>query len=112
MKYIKAFEDVNDYQCICWKIYTRDPYLHIVLKNIGVSSDKIDEWFNSIRNQRIESIYFYHDYFNNGRDVWLWHDEFIPENNNKEIIFMGDAKATPEQIEQFEIEKNIEKYNL
>ena len=111
MKYIKTFEN-KTYACKCWELFPRDPYLRISLKNIGIKPDRIDYWYNVISELRPESIYLYHDYYLSGSDTWLWNENFVSEYNNLAIIFMGVAKATPDQIKEYELMKNANKYNL
>lgn len=109
MKYIKLFEQMNEF---CWKVPTKDEKLYrVALDKIGMSDDDIDSWLGIIKPGDYDSVLYFYD---NG--VWSWSGVDAKDIYGSKYINKGNYKGeviiTPEDIEKWELEQNMKKYNL
>lgn len=121
MKYIKKFEN-NEYDGEFWLMRTDAPYLEISLQIIGVSQSEIKQIIYSKRIKKSDKCYISMRYnivdgkivgLNN--DKWSW----MPGDSNgkrwyinERLNYMGEVIVTDEDIEEYNLKKDAEKYNL
>lgn len=111
MKYIKAYEDVQEK--LFWKVPTEMPYFEIALDKIGVSQKFKDYLLtnNYIKRTKTKNIY-----------VPNWHKQWnaynLTHKNGKQdflndgYVYQGKIKITPEDIEKWKFNQEVNKYNL
>lgn len=115
MKYIKTFEAVEPKEYgEYWKINTDTPYYEISLNKIGMPKDVQKDYIDSdIKRsfKRYEFIFILKAQANNpsGFD-WSWSD--YESAYKKKFRNMGEVEITTEDIEEWELNKNANKYNL
>ena len=121
MKYIKKFEN-HEYIGEFWLIRTDKPYMELSLHKIGATQSEIERFNLSSTYKLHDKIYISMRYnFVNGVIDGLNNDNcgWMPGDANGDFFYiknkfnyMGEVIITDEDIEEYSIKKNIEKYNL
>lgn len=121
MKYIKKFEYIK-YIGEFWILNTDEPIFEISLTKIGVNRKRIDEFLNSemykcykkicgsLTYNCVDDKIYGLNYFNFD---WMPGDIYGKEYyESNDFKYMGEVIVTGDEIEQYEIKKNANKYNL
>jgi hypothetical protein len=98
-----------------WLVETKRPNLEIALRKIGY--DKSDEelirftkkirYDCRIKFNRLKKVYITLFYSVSDNKIWDSTTLKFPEYD-----YMGEIEISPEEIEQYKLEKNVIKYNL
>ena len=107
-----------------WKIPLKQPDFEICIKKIGMPEDKIRFWVRLSKDTMRKDIngkitgykYVIVEKSKKGSFTWSRYDTWFREDDNASFKYMGELKATEEEIKdhyyQIELKKDIEKYNL
>lgn len=112
MKYIKKFETIiNGYKGEFWLVRTDSPYYEVSLDKVGLSNEiKLYTTYNYFKRKGLKKIYVAKPF---NSDILEW----IPFRRKKFFIdqkyeYKGEIKPTEEEIKNFLIRKEAEKYNI
>jgi hypothetical protein len=105
MKHIKSFEMVNQEEKY-WSLDFKKPYLEIKVRKSELSEDRKTSIINYANNNKFEQKILY---INVEKTTMDWNS--FREMSGKYQGEIG-GEITPEDIEQYEFEKDSEKYNL
>jgi len=117
MKYIKFFEGINEKKY--WVVNVREPYFEISMKKIDAlncyKNIKDDETFSMYtykkKNNKIYITYDPNRNFNNFK--WCIYDEYVKGNIERgRFEYQGEIEVTKQDIKQFKLEKETNKFNI
>ena len=117
MKYIKTYEKYEKPKNTYWKIRTDIPYFEISLDRIGMVEDE-ETTYIRMRNEKhlINKKYIYiglnYDINTTGTigSEFYWANDTNPFVNDYE--YDGEIEITPEEIEEWHLKNDANKYNL
>ena len=110
MRYIKAYETFGINQ-IFWKIPTKRPEYYVALERIGMTEYVQDYWHDMIddRLDYGDQILIFYDLEEND---WAWERIEELETEKLKYDYQGEINITPEDIEIWELKKNVKNYNI
>lgn len=104
MEYIKMFENHN--KKYYWRIRVEEPYFSISINKLNLSKNQKDYLLDNNLIRKEKYIYI-SDYY-----AYSWIKDKSNSYKNSGYIYKGDVEVTPEDIQNWEISKDLEKYNL
>jgi hypothetical protein len=120
MKYLKTYEQCTDQEkliyddcrdCEYWQISTKYPDILIAFDKIGCTQRF--EWLWSEDNHLIKDVFIYKTYEENGKITWSYSG--IDSKNPSYVkppVFMGLIQISDEDIEEWNMKQNANKYNI
>lgn len=117
MKYIKLFEEQhktpdNEY----WKVRTDTPYFEISIDKIGMTEDEKKEYleYRRIGVSSFEKKYIYLgiQYGIGAGSAFYFAEDPNPFKSDKTFKFSGEPEITTEDLEKWNFENTVNKYNL
>lgn len=124
MKYIKTYESLKE-NTKYWKMPINEPHLTIALKKLQVKyncditiHDLYHNYISSKKSKFGKELYiicidFYSEKTNQMEKFWYWDSpNLLSKIKYKHYKNMGKVEVTDEDVEQFNIEKTSNKYNI
>ena len=117
MKYIKMFEGTIRKKY--WTIRIREPYFEISIKKIGASdyyenfksNELLSQYAYKKKNNKIYITYSPNKNFSKFK--WCIYDDFVKKNVEDEgFVYQGEIEVTKQDIKQFKLEKETNKFNI
>jgi len=105
MKYIKHFEQKDK----VWLIRTDEPYFSVSLDKLGLKIK--EETKKHMMKHKYDKIYIKIDSSGTHRQPWGWSDDY-EIFTKRNIKNMGEIELTDDEINDFLIKQNMNKYNL
>jgi len=131
MKHLKTYENVTQYKykdiLNIWKIPYKLPHTEIAAQKLGADLSTYDLYYNGKKKYKSNYIYFisqindcnYRTISPDGScgELWFFGENlkdinFKAECENLEPTYHGELEITNEDIEEYILRKDAEKYNL
>jgi hypothetical protein len=116
MKHLKTFEDIKLDDYMYWTANPKNRF-DVVMHKLNMCEENV-EVFNLLLSddkfdfRKRDKVCIVYNKYNN----WFSWDEFSKKTldwlDSQRYKYMGFLNVTPEDIEQYEIEKQIKNYNL
>ena len=109
MKYLKKFEHIADYGEY-WSVNTEKYYMTKALKKINCPDRVIKAFIDYVDNNSplYKKLYVIKELKNQFYIYW----DASYDKQYKTFDYNGDIELTPKELEEVEMEKNADKYNL
>lgn len=109
MKYLKKYENFETPKNCYWKVRTDTPYFEISLGKIGITEDEQEDFI--VHKEFLDKnkfIYIGLEFVGIGTQY------FYAENPDcfKKYSFNGEVKITPEEVKEWQLKNDANKYNL
>lgn len=110
MRYIRLFENMEYKPNRYWKVRTDEPYLSISLDKLGVPKERFKGVFSN--SPDYEHVFIFA--CNKFGGKWEFNVHRVGDNHQKinSEKYMGELEITEEDLKNWEIKKEAEKYNL
>jgi len=111
MKHLKQFENTAPlYPEMCyWKTRRKSPHFEACMDRIGISKERQIMFQNDRHNYEGKFMYF--GYEGPEYDIFYFTNTDYYENDPR-YKYMGFIEASPEEVEEWQMKKDIKKYNL
>ena len=112
MKYLKKFEsfDIPDYGEY-WSVESEEYYLRKALKKINCPNKTIESFVDYVNiHPYLDKKLYVVSEIKNGKFIY-W-DASYGDEQYKTFEYHGEIKLTNKELEEVEMEKNADKYNL